>query len=121
MNTQMAPFDNVKVRQAIAAALPYEDMFKAALFERGRRLYGADWSGLPPDAGFPQPIPLTGLDVTTPKIVMDLLSGITTDRGMAMILITHDLGLAASVVRWTEGARRDCSSHRTPAKAAGFG
>jgi peptide/nickel transport system ATP-binding protein len=39
--------------------------------------------------------PTTGLDVTTQKIVMDLLAGITADRGMAMILITHDLGLAA--------------------------
>ncbi len=58
MNTQRAPFDNVKVRQAIAAALPYEDMFKAALFSQGRRLYGADWSGMPPDGGFPQPMPL---------------------------------------------------------------
>jgi peptide/nickel transport system substrate-binding protein len=58
MNTQIAPFDNVKVRQAVAAALPYDDMFKAALFERGRKLYGADWSGLPPDSSFPQPMPL---------------------------------------------------------------
>jgi len=39
--------------------------------------------------------PTTGLDVTTQKIVMDLLSGITAERDMAMILITHDLGLAA--------------------------
>ncbi len=39
--------------------------------------------------------PTTGLDVTTQKTVMDLLAGITRDRGMAMILITHDLGLAA--------------------------
>jgi peptide/nickel transport system ATP-binding protein len=39
--------------------------------------------------------PTTGLDVTTQKVVMDLLAGITADRGMAMILITHDLGLAA--------------------------
>lgn len=57
MNTQMAPFDNPKVRQAIAAALPYEDMFKAALFARGKRLYGADWSGTPPDSSFPQAMP----------------------------------------------------------------
>jgi peptide/nickel transport system ATP-binding protein len=39
--------------------------------------------------------PTTGLDVTTQKAVMDLLAGITAARGMAMILITHDLGLAA--------------------------
>lgn len=39
--------------------------------------------------------PTTGLDVTTQKIVMDLLAALTADRGMAMILITHDLGLAA--------------------------
>jgi peptide/nickel transport system ATP-binding protein len=39
--------------------------------------------------------PTTGLDVTTQKVVMDLLSGISAERGMAMILITHDLGLAA--------------------------
>lgn len=37
----------------------------------------------------------TGLDVTTQKTVMELLARITVDRGMAMILITHDLGLAA--------------------------
>ncbi len=53
MNTGMAPFDNVKVRQAIAAALPYEDMFKAAIFGRGAKLFGADWQGTPPDSGFP--------------------------------------------------------------------
>jgi peptide/nickel transport system ATP-binding protein len=39
--------------------------------------------------------PTTGLDVTTQKTVMDLLAKITAERGMAMILITHDLGLAA--------------------------
>jgi peptide/nickel transport system ATP-binding protein len=39
--------------------------------------------------------PTTGLDVTTQKTVMDLLGRITAKRGMATILITHDLGLAA--------------------------
>ena len=39
--------------------------------------------------------PTTGLDVTTQKHVMDLLVGLVRDRGMAMVLITHDLGLAA--------------------------
>lgn len=57
MNTQMAPFDNLKVRQAVAIALPYEDMFKAAIFGRGTKLYGGTWSTVPPDASFPQAIP----------------------------------------------------------------
>lgn len=53
MNTQVAPFDNPRVRQAIAAALPYDAMFTAALHGRGQPLWGDD-----PDAGlrFPQPM-----------------------------------------------------------------
>ncbi|MFG1249033.1 dipeptide ABC transporter ATP-binding protein [Xanthobacter flavus] len=43
--------------------------------------------------------PTTGLDVTTQKTVMDLIAGLTAERGMALILITHDLGLAASYCR----------------------
>ncbi len=56
MNTQMKPFDNPKVRQAVAAALPYQDMFKAAIFGRGRALFDASWTA-PPDSAFPQPMP----------------------------------------------------------------
>ncbi|MGU9980592.1 ABC transporter substrate-binding protein [Phreatobacter sp. HK31-P] len=56
-NTKMPPFDNKKVRQAIAAALPYDSLFKAGLFERGAKLYGGTWSGTPTDASFPQPMP----------------------------------------------------------------
>jgi len=41
--------------------------------------------------------PTTGLDVTTQQAVMELLARIQRERGMALILITHDLGLAA---RW---------------------
>ncbi|HEX4827450.1 MAG TPA: ABC transporter ATP-binding protein, partial [Xanthobacteraceae bacterium] len=40
--------------------------------------------------------PTTGLDVTTQKTVMDLIVELTKQRGMSTILITHDLGLAAS-------------------------
>jgi peptide/nickel transport system ATP-binding protein len=43
--------------------------------------------------------PTTGLDVTTQKIVMDLLVAIAAERGMATVLITHDLGLAARYCR----------------------
>ncbi|KMO11873.1 dipeptide ABC transporter ATP-binding protein [Methylobacterium platani] len=40
--------------------------------------------------------PTTGLDVTTQKAVMDLVTSLTRERGMATVLITHDLGLAAT-------------------------
>ena len=43
--------------------------------------------------------PTTGLDVTTQQTVMELLARVKAERGMAMILITHDLGLAA---RWCD-------------------
>ena len=58
MDTQVKPFDNVKVRQAVAAALPYQDMYQAAIFGRGKPLYGATWSKTPPSAAFPQPMPV---------------------------------------------------------------
>ncbi|MGC2779454.1 MAG: ABC transporter substrate-binding protein, partial [Bradyrhizobium sp.] len=61
MNNTIPPFDNVNVRRAIAYALPYDDMFKAALFGRGAPLYGATWAdGKPPSGGYPisQPIKL---------------------------------------------------------------
>src|SRR5262247_4412603 len=40
--------------------------------------------------------PTTGLDVTTQKTLMDLIVELTKQRGMSTILITHDLGLAAT-------------------------
>ncbi|MGH8735182.1 MAG: ATP-binding cassette domain-containing protein, partial [Burkholderiales bacterium] len=40
--------------------------------------------------------PTTGLDVTTQKTVMELIVELTKQRGMSTILITHDLGLAAT-------------------------
>ena len=40
--------------------------------------------------------PTTGLDVTTQKAVMELMTELTRQRNMSAILITHDLGLAAT-------------------------
>lgn len=57
-NGKRAPWDQVKLRQAVAAALPYDPMFQAALFGRGRKLYGATWTDTPPTASFPQPMPV---------------------------------------------------------------
>src|ERR1700731_4338895 len=56
MNNTIAPFDNINVRRAIAYALPYDDMFKAALFGRGTPLFGATWTdGKPTTSAFPFP------------------------------------------------------------------
>jgi peptide/nickel transport system ATP-binding protein len=39
--------------------------------------------------------PTTGLDVITQARVLDLLAGLARERGLATLLITHDLALAA--------------------------
>jgi peptide/nickel transport system substrate-binding protein len=48
MNVTMKPFDNKKVRQAIAYALPYEAIMKQAIYDRAVPMWGAD-----PDKPFP--------------------------------------------------------------------
>lgn len=40
MNNGIAPFDNVKVRQAVAYSVPYQDMFEAVLYSRGNPMFG---------------------------------------------------------------------------------
>jgi peptide/nickel transport system substrate-binding protein len=51
MNTKTPPFDNVKVRQAIAYALPYDKIMQNAYYGRGTPLYGG---GKIKDASWPQ-------------------------------------------------------------------
>ncbi len=54
LNTTKAPFNNAKVRQAVAYALPYERMYDNALYGRGIKLYGAASSDIKTTA-WPQP------------------------------------------------------------------
>jgi peptide/nickel transport system substrate-binding protein len=59
MNNTIPPFDNVNVRRAVAFALPYDDMFKAALFGRGTPLFNSEWKdGKPTTSAFPFPQPI---------------------------------------------------------------
>jgi peptide/nickel transport system substrate-binding protein len=58
-NTKIPPFNNINVRKALAYALPYDDMFKAALFGRGAPLFDGAWpNGEPTSSAYPvvQPV-----------------------------------------------------------------
>jgi oligopeptide/dipeptide ABC transporter ATP-binding protein len=41
--------------------------------------------------------PLSGLDVTVARAVLDLIDDLRRKRGMGLLLVTHDLGVVASV------------------------
>ncbi|WP_119418214.1 ABC transporter substrate-binding protein [Desertibaculum subflavum] len=54
MNVKKPPFDNVKVRQAVAYAIPYQKIMDAVLFGLGKPMFGAPADkGL--DVAWPQP------------------------------------------------------------------
>ena len=42
--------------------------------------------------------PTTGLDVTTQKVIMDTLYELGASRGLATLLITHDVGLGGPLL-----------------------
>ena len=42
MNVKMKPFDNVKVRQAVAWAIPYEKIMDSAMYKRSVPMYGGN-------------------------------------------------------------------------------
>jgi peptide/nickel transport system substrate-binding protein len=55
MNVTKPPFDNLKVRQAVAYAMPYEDILHTGLYGRGIGMYGGP--GDPTTTDWPQPSP----------------------------------------------------------------
>jgi len=57
MNNEIAPFDNIKVRQAIAWSVPYQDMFEAVLHERGTPMFGGPEKVT--SMAWPSPLPYT--------------------------------------------------------------
>jgi len=54
MNVKIAPFDNPKVRQAVAYAIPYQKIMDAVLFGLGKPMFGAA-TDTPTQAAWPQP------------------------------------------------------------------
>ncbi len=55
MQVKMPPFDNKKLRQAIAYAIPYEKIMEVALYNRARPLFGGPAKVTKPE--WPQPSP----------------------------------------------------------------
>lgn len=68
MITTAKPFDNVKVRQAVAYAVPFEQISKSAIYGRGNMMYGAS-ADAPKDASWPQPFPYN-IDLAKAKALL---------------------------------------------------
>ena len=58
LSTVIKPFDDVRVRQAIAFGIPYQKVIDSAVFGRAQPMFGAK-TDTPVDASWPQPFPYT--------------------------------------------------------------
>ncbi len=103
-NLNFEPLRDKNVRQAIASAIPYEQIFQQAAFGRGTKMYGAT-SAQPTGTTWPQPFPYT-TDLAKAKALMaqsaykdgfetQLGFDITTSWGEATALLVRE-GLRAS-------------------------
>ena len=88
MNTTKPPFDDVRVRQAVAWAVPYDKIFDTALHGRGRKLYGG--AEAPDGLAWPQPFPYR----TDPARAKALLAEAGLAQGFETTL-SYDLGTAS--------------------------
>ena len=87
MNSATGPFTDVRVRQALAWAIPYEKMSQVALYGRGVPMWGAKG---PPTTAWPQPFPYdTNLEKARALIQQAAPGGFTTsvlfDSGQSTI------------------------------------
>ncbi len=92
MNVTKPPFDNIQVRQAVAAAIPYEDIFQSVTYGRAAKLYGAE-SFTPTTTQWPQPYPYQ----TNLEKAKQLLTEAGYEKGFKTSLF-YNLGLTT----WSE-------------------
>jgi peptide/nickel transport system substrate-binding protein len=92
MNVTKPPFDKLEVRQAIAAAIPYEQIYASSCYGRGLPLYGGT-SKTAPSADWPQPYPYS-TDLAKAK---QLLAKAGLSQGFSTTLY-YNLGLST----WSE-------------------
>ncbi|WP_426955241.1 ABC transporter substrate-binding protein [Muricoccus radiodurans] len=87
LNAATGPFTDVRLRQAVAWALPYEAIMQASLFGRGVAMWGANGG---PTTAWPQPFPYTTNVARARELVQQAApGGVTTsllfDAGSATI------------------------------------
>ena len=85
MNTTKPPFNDPRVRQAVAYVLPYDKMYDNALYGRGVKLYGG--SGKVTTPAWPQP---TGFSTN-----LDKAKALMAEAGLAggfETTLSFDLG-----------------------------
>ena len=87
-NLNFEPFKDKKVRQAVAYALPYEQIFQQAAYGRGAPMWGGK-AAEPADIAWPQPFPYT----TDYDKAKDLLKQTAFKDGFEVPL-SFDLGTA---------------------------
>jgi peptide/nickel transport system substrate-binding protein len=88
LNVAMKPFDDVRVRQAIAYAVPYEEILAAAAYGRGRAMFGGE-APTPHNIDWPQPFPYVR--------DMDKAQALLAEAGLAdgfETTLSYNLGLA---------------------------
>jgi peptide/nickel transport system substrate-binding protein len=88
LNAATGPFTDVRLRQAVAWAMPYEAIMQASLFGRGAPMFGA--AGGPSTTAWPQPFPYSTNVAKARELVQQVArGGLTTslifDAGAATI------------------------------------
>jgi ABC-type transport system substrate-binding protein len=132
MNVKKAPFDNVKVRQAVALAIPYDKMFDVAVYGRANKLYGG--ANDPKTIAWPQAhgwstdlpraralLKEAGYENGFETVLSFDIGSATTNEPMAVLLQESlaQIGIKAQIGTAQEGHAADRQSLRRLAELSG--